>query len=81
MKLQRSLEELDYKTNISNNAGNYLCNNIYYHCLKKIKDNDLKTKCIFLHIPTSEAENDFDLSIFSKDLLKLIKKVPTSSED
>ena len=41
----------DYKVIISNNAGNYLCNNIYYYGLKYIKDNNLKTKMVFIHIP------------------------------
>jgi len=41
----------DYNMIISNDAGNYLCNNIYYYGLKYIKDNNLKTKMIFIHIP------------------------------
>ena len=40
-----------YKVIISNNAGNYLCNNIYYYGLKYIKENNLKTKMVFIHIP------------------------------
>ena len=46
--------ENNYKVIISNNAGNYLCNNIYYHGLKYIKDNNLKTKMIFIHIPKKD---------------------------
>ncbi|MBR4350726.1 MAG: hypothetical protein IKP98_00655 [Bacilli bacterium] len=41
----------EYKVIISNNAGNYLCNSIYYYGLKYIKENNLKTKMIFIHIP------------------------------
>ena len=45
--------KLDVKYNviISNDAGNYLCNNIYYNGLKYIKENELKSKMIFIHIP------------------------------
>ena len=43
--------ETNYKIIISNNAGNYLCNNLYYYGLKYILDNNLKTKMIFIHIP------------------------------
>ena len=52
-KLVSRLEN-NYKIIISNNAGNYLCNNIYYYGLKYIKDNNLKTKMIFIHIPKKD---------------------------
>lgn len=46
-------QKLDYKfkTIISNDAGNYLCNNIYFNGLKYIEENKLKTDMIFIHIP------------------------------
>lgn len=40
-----------YNVLISDDAGNYLCNNIYYYGLKFIKEHNLKTKMIFIHIP------------------------------
>ena len=43
--------EKHFKVVISNNAGNYLCNNVYYYGLKFIYENKLKTKMIFIHIP------------------------------
>ncbi len=48
--LKNRLED-KYNVIISNDAGNYLCNNIYYNGLKYIKENNLKTKMIFIHIP------------------------------
>lgn len=48
--LKNKLEK-SYKVIISNNAGNYLCNNVYYNGLKYIKENNLNTKMIFIHIP------------------------------
>ena len=42
--------EKDYNVIISTDAGNYLCNNIYYYGLKYIKKNNLKTKMTFIHI-------------------------------
>lgn len=62
--------KLDYRVIISNNAGNYLCNNIYYHCLKYIEDKNLDTKALFLHIPI--LKNMFDIERFSEDLAKWI---------
>ena len=41
----------NYEVIISNDAGNYLCNNLYYYGLKYIYENNLKTKMIFIHIP------------------------------
>ncbi len=48
--LKIKLED-NYNVIVSNYAGNYLCNNIYYNGLKYIKENNLKTKMIFIHIP------------------------------
>lgn len=62
--------KLDYRVIISNNAGNYLCNNIYYYCLKYIEDKNLDTKALFLHIPI--LKNMFDIERFSEDLAKWI---------
>lgn len=52
--------EKEYKVVISNNAGNYLCNNIYYNGLKYIKENGLKTKMIFIHIPKINNINNIE---------------------
>lgn len=48
--LKIKLED-NYNVIVSNYAGNYLCNNIYYNGLKYIKESNLKTKMIFIHIP------------------------------
>lgn len=48
--LQKRLDE-KYKTIISYNAGNYLCNNLYFYGLKYIEEQKLKAKMIFIHIP------------------------------
>jgi pyrrolidone-carboxylate peptidase len=41
------LSESGFKYVISNNAGNYLCNHIYYHGLKFISEYDKKPGMIF----------------------------------
>lgn len=52
-----------FKTIISDYAGNYLCNNIYFNGLKYIEDNKLKTNMIFIHIPKiNNISNIEDLS-------------------
>lgn len=58
-------EKLDrnFKTIISDDAGTYLCNNIYFCGLKYIEENNLKTNMIFIHIPMlNSISNIKDLS-------------------
>ena len=50
-----------YKVIVSDNAGNYLCNNLYYYGLKYIYENKLKTKMIFIHIPKINNISNIDL--------------------
>lgn len=50
----------DYEVIVSEDAGKYLCNNIYYYGLKYIDDNNLNTKMIFIHIPLKDEISDFD---------------------
>lgn len=58
--LQKIFEKSKFKVLISNNAGNYLCNNIYYEGLKYINENRLKAKMIFIHIPNIENISDIN---------------------
>lgn len=48
----------DYDVLISDDAGNYFCNNIYYNGLKMINDNNLKINMIFIHIPDIDNITD-----------------------
>ena len=50
-----------FKVIISDNAGNYLCNNVYYYGLKFIHENKLSTKMIFIHIPKIDNISDIEL--------------------
>lgn len=57
IKLADILTDEGYKVKISDNAGNYLCNNIFYTGLKYIARHSLGTKMIFIHIPTIKNIN------------------------
>ena len=54
---------------ISNDAGKFVCESLYYAVLKHLADSQLSTKCIFVHVPILTAENadqivaDFSLVI------------------
>lgn len=58
--------EIDFS--VSKNAGNYLCNNIYYEGLNYIEQNNISAKMIFIHIPNIEESYDLDklASVISK---------------
>ncbi|MCB1219902.1 MAG: pyroglutamyl-peptidase I [Planctomycetales bacterium] len=39
---------------ISNHAGNFVCNHVYYAALQHIAEHGLPTKCVFIHVPMTE---------------------------
>ena len=59
-EMEKLFKENNINFLVSKNAGNYLCNNIYYEGLKYIKENDLKTKMIFIHVPSANQNYDLD---------------------
>lgn len=69
-KISEYLKINGYKTNISKDAGNYLCNNIYFYGLELISKNYKNVKLIFIHIPSLENIANIDNmgSVFSKYL-------------
>lgn len=56
--LKKLFEKNGFNVVISKDAGSYLCNNIYYNGLKYIRENNLKCKMIFVHIPQIDNIND-----------------------
>lgn len=62
-----------YNVVVSNNAGNYLCNNIYYYGLKKIYEDKLNTKMIFIHIPKIKNISDIEkLSRIIENIIEIL---------
>lgn len=59
-KLVSFLKNNNIEYSISKNAGNYLCNNIYYEGMKYIKEKSLDVKIIFIHIPSINTEFNFE---------------------
>lgn len=69
--LKKELESNDYKVVNSCNAGNYLCNNVFFRALSFKQTNNLKTKIAFIHIPT--IDNIEDIKQLSRITLNYIK--------
>lgn len=59
-KLKEFLDKENILNDISMDAGAYLCNNTYFEGLNYIKNNKLKTKMIFIHIPSLKDKYDFN---------------------
>ncbi len=59
-KLKRLLEVNGIAVKISHNAGTSFCNRLYLNGLKYIRQNNLKTKVVFIHIPFAKNITDFD---------------------
>lgn len=60
-KIKEDIEKTGFKVYISKDAGNFLCNNLYYNGFKYIKDNNINCKMIFIHIPKIENISNIDL--------------------
>ena len=59
--LKENLESNNYKVISSCDAGNYLCNNVFFRALSFKQTNDLKSKIAFIHIPTIDNIDDIEL--------------------
>lgn len=52
-------------TEISHNAGKFVCEGLYYSVLNYINNNNLKINCIFIHVPIlTEANSGVTLADF-----------------
>ena len=68
--LRENLESNNYKVISSCDAGNYLCNNVFFRALNFKKINNLKTKIAFIHIPS--IDNIENISKLSNTILNYI---------
>ena len=59
--LKENLESNNYKVISSCDAGNYLCNNVFFRALSFKQTNDLKSKIAFIHIPTIDNMDGIEL--------------------
>ena len=44
----------------SNNAGRYLCEFIFYACMLEFWRRGMKARCMFLHVPSGDSEQDLE---------------------
>lgn len=60
-KIKEDIEKIGFKVYISEDAGNFLCNNLYFNGLKYINENNINCKMIFIHIPKINNISNIDL--------------------
>lgn len=67
--MKKNMKNKGYRVIISNNAGRFICNSLYFNGLKYIYENNLKTKMIFIHIPKIKNITNIDnmASIFDEE--------------
>lgn len=68
--LKENLESKNYKVISSCDAGNYLCNNVFFRALSFKQTNNLKTQIAFIHIPT--IDNIDDIKLLASTILNYI---------
>ena len=61
------LEENDINAQVSNNAGNYVCNELMYLVNLFLQENNCPTKFLFIHVPTY-----FDIDKMAAGMSKMI---------
>ena len=59
-------------TEISQDAGNFVCNHLYYCVLKHLEIHRLKQHCLFVHVPVLTATN---LEIVVQDFLEILARI------
>lgn len=47
------LKELGYKVKVSNSAGTFVCNSLYYHVLHFLNTNNAPSTALFIHVPAT----------------------------
>lgn len=66
----KSLIQQLENTEISQDAGKFVCNHLYHSLLKYVQVQNLQTQCLFVHVPILNASN---LEPILKDFSKLLR--------
>lgn len=62
-------------TEISHDAGDFVCNYLYYSVLKHLETDQLSQHCLFVHVPVLTATN---LEIIVQDFLGMIDRISST---
>lgn len=62
-EFERELTKYDIPVSISNSAGLYVCNNLFYHTMHYINNKDLAYQAGFIHVPETEPTTTAPMSL------------------
>lgn len=63
-------------TDISHDAGKFVCEGLYYQILKYLQEHNREIPCIFVHVPVLTSDNLLDILT---DFMAIIEQVTISS--
>lgn len=63
-------------TTISHDAGNYVCNYLYYQVLQYLQAKQLQSQCVFVHVPVL---TDLNFHAIYQDFVQILKSLMTST--
>ncbi len=63
-------------TDVSHDAGQFVCNHLYYSVLNYVLTNQLNTSCVFVHVPILHADN---LSAVLQDFTAILNRLENIS--
>lgn len=59
-------------TQMSHDAGSFVCNHLYYSVLKYIQETQQNSQCLFVHVPLLNQTN---LNAIVQDFLTIIQRI------
>ena len=65
-------------TEISHDAGRFVCNSLYFEALSHIKAQQRKHHCLFVHVPILDRHNIIGIK---RDFLTILQRLITSEMD
>ena len=63
-------------TQVSHDAGDFVCNDLYYAVLKHIQTHRLDCRCLFIHVPVL---NEVNLAPILQDFLIILQRPPSKN--
>ncbi len=72
--LQKKLVAKGFPVEVSNHAGTYLCNQIYYHALHYSAKHKLKCKILFVHLPLFDKVDQQLSALCLSELVKILEQ-------
>lgn len=62
-------------TEISHEAGKFVCEGLYYSVLKHLRDRQLPSRCVFVHVPRLDGKNSQQLQADFLSILQRMKRL------